>query len=530
MSTSGSPTVPITPVRKRSTAPPNVGLEYDASPPSAMSSPGNTVNDGSFPATPSSPGKYPMIKSHTRRRGNTISTVADASLMKHAIFSLSSNTTESRKEGFEILHENEDKRDIYTAELEGRLALASIQDDEKIYVDRLQDMGEGYSPMTAEIKTVSNTDGDSVSGTCDNASDSKDLARNGLPSACVFVANLAASQPDEQLMKSLKTHFSRFGRVHVKIRRDGKGNPYSFCQFETDEAAKTAVREGRNAVVDATDRRIRCEPAKVNRTLVVSKYDGSNFTEAEAQKMLYGFGGTEALEFSAGMNSLPVRGLKEGKRCFVRFIYRQDAVDCYQYFHFHGNWIAEWTSNFSTSNNIPRIRAVEIDALSVFVGKLNPNRISEQELLQRFGKYGSIQECNLFNKAGAGRTAFAFIKYTSEEEATAAITNEDGSNFLGSIIHVQKREIHKKHIRGPFTPHRQPSASTRKEDTAYSGGLDKNMTVPSFSFSLKDVADLAARLSVQIASQHGLNRHQSMASILSDAGIPATSNPLSFSY
>lgn len=55
------------------------------------------------------------------------------------------------------------------------------------------------------------------------------------------------------------------------------------------------------------------------------------------------------------------------------------------------------------------------------------------------------------------------------------------------------------------------------------------MTVPSFSFSLKDVADLAARLSVQIASQHGLNRHQSMASILSDAGIPATSNPLSFS-
>ena len=62
------------------------------------------------------------------------------------------------------------------------------------------------------------------------------------------------------------------------------------------------------------------------------------------------------------------------------------------------------------------------------------------------------------------------------------------------------------------------------------------MTVPSFSFSLKDVADLAARLSVQIASQHGLNqglnqglnhglnRHQPMASMLADAGIPATHN------
>ena len=33
------------------------------------------------------------------------------------------------------------------------------------------------------------------------------------------------------------------------------------------------------------------------------------------------------------INSFPVRGLKEGKRCFVRFLYRQDAVDCYQVIH-----------------------------------------------------------------------------------------------------------------------------------------------------------------------------------------------------
>jgi hypothetical protein len=46
--------------------------------------------------------------------------------------------------------------------------------------------------------------------------------------------------------------------------------------------------------------------------------------------MLHGFGGAEAMEFALSMNSLPVRGLKEGKRCFVRFIYRQDAIDCYQ--------------------------------------------------------------------------------------------------------------------------------------------------------------------------------------------------------
>lgn len=44
--------------------------------------------------------------------------------------------------------------------------------------------------------------------------------------------SLAATQTDDQLMKSLQSHFGKFGRLHVKIRRDTKSNPYSFCQFE----------------------------------------------------------------------------------------------------------------------------------------------------------------------------------------------------------------------------------------------------------------------------------------------------------
>jgi hypothetical protein len=48
---------------------------------------------------------------------------------------------------------------------------------------------------------------------------------------------------------------------------------------------------------------------------------------------------------------------------------------------------------------------VEIDALSIFIGKLNPNLISGSELLQRFGKYGEIQECNIFNKPGKANSS-----------------------------------------------------------------------------------------------------------------------------
>lgn len=91
-----------------------------------------------------------------------------------------------------------------------------------------------------------------------------------------------------------------------------------------------ALRDGRNAIIDSTGRRIRCEPAKVNRTLVLSKMDSNIFNESDARKILFGFGETETLEFAMDGDALPARGTKEGRRCFIRFAYRQDAVDCYQ--------------------------------------------------------------------------------------------------------------------------------------------------------------------------------------------------------
>lgn len=46
--------------------------------------------------------------------------------------------------------------------------------------------------------------------------------------------SLAASHTDEDLQKSLLDYFSKIGKVYVKIRRDERGNPYSFCQFEVN--------------------------------------------------------------------------------------------------------------------------------------------------------------------------------------------------------------------------------------------------------------------------------------------------------
>ncbi|KAL8659688.1 MAG: hypothetical protein Q9226_000313 [Calogaya cf. arnoldii] len=52
------------------------------------------------------------------------------------------------------------------------------------------------------------------------------------PNACVFVANLTQSKSDDQLEHSVSEVFQAFGNVYVKIRRDGKGMPFAFCQYE----------------------------------------------------------------------------------------------------------------------------------------------------------------------------------------------------------------------------------------------------------------------------------------------------------
>ncbi|KAF8470124.1 hypothetical protein BDZ91DRAFT_847275 [Kalaharituber pfeilii] len=335
-----------------------------------------------------------------------------------------------------------------------------------------------------------------------------ELSRRGLPSACVFVANLAATRTDDELKKSLQARFGRFGRLHVKIRRDEKGNPYSFVQFENDQHAKRAIREGRGAVIDGSGRRIRCEPAKVNRTLLLSKLDNGVFDEKDARKALFGFGELESVEFISG-KYIAARGIRNG--AFIRFVYRQDAVDCHQYFHSHNVWSVEWAnntppaqnSNIKTSAKSPN---ATVDPRSIFIGQLNPESITKDILLERFSKYGTIVNCNLVIKPakfGLGKNAFAFIKYDDHLSATRAIDQENNCPFLGKIIHVQRREFHDKPnsmssaVENPFNQIRLTPA-----------GDGRSNTVPPISFSVADVADLAARLTLNYATHANFNPRQ----------------------
>lgn len=91
---------------------------------------------------------------------------------------------------------------------------------------------------------------------------------------------MTQSNSDDQLEHSVSEVFQAFGNVYVKIRRDGKGMPFAFCQYEVGFViapsfyliadtvqnvgdAQRAITMGRGLLIDG--RACRTEVAKVNR-------------------------------------------------------------------------------------------------------------------------------------------------------------------------------------------------------------------------------------------------------------------------
>jgi len=72
-----------------------------------------------------------------------------------------------------------------------------------------------------------------------------------------------------------------------------------------------------------------------------------------------------------------------------------------QYFRSHNLWSVEWANNAPTGSHSPaNDHNVSIDPFSVFVGQLNADNITKEAMLERFGKYGNIVDCNLVIKPG----------------------------------------------------------------------------------------------------------------------------------
>ena len=72
----------------------------------------------------------------------------------------------------------------------------------------------------------------------------------------------------------------------------------------------------------------------------------------------------------------------------------------------------------------------------VFVGSI-PNEFSEEDLIKRFSVHGSVSQ---FNNTKKG---YAFLQFENEDQAKAAVSKENNTDFMGKKINVNFAKVKK---------------------------------------------------------------------------------------
>lgn len=282
-----------------------------------------------------------------------------------------------------------------------------------------------------------------------NTVSGNDRVVRGRPSSCVFVASLCSSKTDDELCLSVTNEFSKWGKLAtVKVLRDLLNRPYAFVQYTNDEDAKLAISKGHNSVLDG--RNLRCEAAKVNRTIFVAfKYLKNEKVVNEA----FGkYGEIEQIaacdEFGNYKNKMKLES-ESSRFWFCKYAFRDDAIKAFANLSENPSLLVQWAQNiddnpndtsrnseYSTKKTLADGKQ-KFDKFSVFVGQLK-STTTEKELVDRFKKHGNVVECTLLKKP---TNTFGFIKFESESSAASAVEVENHSMFKDKTMHVQYREI-----------------------------------------------------------------------------------------
>ncbi|GMG21989.1 unnamed protein product [Ambrosiozyma monospora] len=292
----------------------------------------------------------------------------------------------------------------------------------------LGDIEEGNTSI-AEVDT-----GKEVASRVKPAIQTSDSYDNrGRPSACVFVASLSSSLSDDVLCQSVTNHFKQWGLISlVKVLRDPSNRPYAFVQYTNDSDANRAISEGQHSILNG--RTVRCEKARVNRTLYVEMSSGG-LTQPAIHQLLSKYGEIERM-VAVGEDFSTIDSIGVQSRWFCKYAFRQDAISAFANLKVKPYWNIEWAQNLEDEyNNVPE---VSIDRYSIFIGHLDP-RISKDELVERFEMHGQIKEAILVNRP---LNNFAFIKFKTKEAAASAVERENHSMFKFKTIHVQYREMY----------------------------------------------------------------------------------------
>lgn len=253
------------------------------------------------------------------------------------------------------------------------------------------------------------------------------------PSSCVFVASLNREKTDDQLYESVLGSFQKFGSITtVKVSRDYSGRPYAFVQYNNDTDCAKAISQGNSLELDG--REIRCEAAKVNRTLFVTT--SKPVSEIEVSKQLSRFGDIEQRVSTNDKGKITNSNDKASKYWLCQFSFRQDAIKAFSALAGSQKVQVEWAQNIEKKDVVKLIdNSPTFDKYSIYVSHLS-DLVTESSLRKRFGQYGHIESINFFKR----NSNYAFIEYSDDSGAASAIEHENHTMFDGKTISIKYRE------------------------------------------------------------------------------------------
>lgn len=333
------------------------------------------------------------------------------------------------------------------------------------------------------------------------------------PSLCVFVASLRATRSDDDLCRSVTAHFLPFGAlVSVKVLRDPANRPYAFVQYTNDTDCRLAIAQGHNSELDG--RKLRCEAAKVNRTLFISL--SLALSKEEVLFLVSEYGETELVAPSSPTGRI-MKGSDSSYNWFIKFAYRDDAIRAFACFSDKDEYQVEWTQNIDDLGSKPS----HFDKLAIFIGQL-PSNTRELDIRCHFSNYGEIREVSVIHKPGH---TFAFVTFADEAAAASAVGRDNHAMFMNKTIHVQYKEfsskaktrtfisprvpvalapppIHLKRFTGGFAPRAMPRDYFEDYPVAYKAPLgDRNRNIPAYKVSGKELKPRTiSKLHLQYAS------------------------------
>jgi len=289
------------------------------------------------------------------------------------------------------------------------------------------------------------------------------LRKSGLGN--IFVKHLAPTIDN----KTLYDTFSMFGNIlSCKVATNSKGESlkYGFVHYETEEAAANAIARVDNKVIAGQQVSVTAFKSRKER-------DGNGkfkFTNVYVKNLPphVDENGLRAMFGHFGTITSCMIGLKEGKSGgfgFVNFSTADEAASACE--GMHNKDTEEGKKLFVVRAQKREERQRELAerfeilkaerqrkwaGVNLYVKNLS-DQIDDAKLKEEFSKFGNIQSAKVMPDQAGKSKGFGFVCFTSQEEATKAMTEMNGRMLDGKPLYValaQRKDVRRQQLEAQY--------------------------------------------------------------------------------